>query len=919
MGQQQTQKLKSCYLFHFQFQDFRFLCPNDTVFDQQNLVCTNWFEVDCHQSVSFFFQGVGVKTNKGQSRPAAPPQPQEPEEYDYNYEYTYFYEDDFNANDNNRFLANSTPSPNSGNQVGVGGAGNRAQSFQTSNNIDQDLPERPRPPPPLLQHTTTAIPISVTTTRRPPRVKSNLQNQNKKRPTVRPEVPVEFGQNELNDDRSKDPFRNPPLISADGKKPRVKSNLFKSNNNFGGSNLSNGNKKDFFKASQKVNFDKNQFKFVTPEDVVDYETEIGTFEQTLSNEPEVRPDGKPPRVKSNIEAIRNNQGRKIVTTEANNFDFVPTSRPLDPAPTVEPISEFSFTTRQPGSVPRVKSNLNTNFNRNRVVPQNELPGALSINRFPETTTEAFISSTQRPIFPSTQRPFFQSSQRPFEQTQRPTQRPFEQTRRPTQRPFEQTQRPFISSTLLPIFEPQEPEYVDEVDEFFPPEATTFRPVQRPTRPPPPPKNSKQRPRVKSNILQARRNKFKKKEKQERNRNRIPFNNVNFVSNAIENDIEEDPCSNPFKCPPSKPADGRKPRVKSNIKARNRNYFHPSTRKTNRIRGRPTINNPKHPNNQAKLRQGKAQRPNRRPFEKVAPDFNELPFDNFETTAQPPLLPIVTTESLLQTLLNEIQEERRNNFVPPAPEREFAPTPNRAPAPEREFAPTPNRAPAPTADSAPSREPVRDFGFLPGNNFNNFASSTPAPTTPSSAGGFAFTTRQPGAPPRVKSNIRLRPQPNRNDNFDSVSSTTESLLQSFLQRIEEEKSSVPENQEPLVFSRRPVVQRPLTPPPRPEPFTQTTPPPPPAIHFTTSSPSPAPSTTPFAIISSSASVTPSSRPFSSPPNLSSTAQRPFSTAQRPLSTRRPRVLSTTQEPEYEYYYEYYDYEEEPKNSNSQELE
>jgi len=48
------------YIF-FQFQDFRFLCPNDTVFDQQNLVCTNWFEVDCKQSIHFFAQEIGLK------------------------------------------------------------------------------------------------------------------------------------------------------------------------------------------------------------------------------------------------------------------------------------------------------------------------------------------------------------------------------------------------------------------------------------------------------------------------------------------------------------------------------------------------------------------------------------------------------------------------------------------------------------------------------------------------------------------------------------------------------------------------------------------------------------------------------------------------------------------------------------------
>ena len=37
-------------IYIFQFQDFHFLCPNDTVFDQQHLVCSNWFDVDCQRS-----------------------------------------------------------------------------------------------------------------------------------------------------------------------------------------------------------------------------------------------------------------------------------------------------------------------------------------------------------------------------------------------------------------------------------------------------------------------------------------------------------------------------------------------------------------------------------------------------------------------------------------------------------------------------------------------------------------------------------------------------------------------------------------------------------------------------------------------------------------------------------------------------
>ena len=54
-----------------QFQDFRFLCPNDTVFDQQNLVCANWFDVDCEQSVSLFLNEFGHARNRQEQRDQA--------------------------------------------------------------------------------------------------------------------------------------------------------------------------------------------------------------------------------------------------------------------------------------------------------------------------------------------------------------------------------------------------------------------------------------------------------------------------------------------------------------------------------------------------------------------------------------------------------------------------------------------------------------------------------------------------------------------------------------------------------------------------------------------------------------------------------------------------------------------------------
>ncbi|CAB3364710.1 Hypothetical predicted protein [Cloeon dipterum] len=35
-------------------QDFRFLCPNDTMFDQENQICANWFDIDCEASTLYY-------------------------------------------------------------------------------------------------------------------------------------------------------------------------------------------------------------------------------------------------------------------------------------------------------------------------------------------------------------------------------------------------------------------------------------------------------------------------------------------------------------------------------------------------------------------------------------------------------------------------------------------------------------------------------------------------------------------------------------------------------------------------------------------------------------------------------------------------------------------------------------------------
>jgi hypothetical protein len=45
------------------------MCPNDTVFDQENFICANWFEIDCRSSTFFYDKNLqlfqpNVESNK---------------------------------------------------------------------------------------------------------------------------------------------------------------------------------------------------------------------------------------------------------------------------------------------------------------------------------------------------------------------------------------------------------------------------------------------------------------------------------------------------------------------------------------------------------------------------------------------------------------------------------------------------------------------------------------------------------------------------------------------------------------------------------------------------------------------------------------------------------------------------------------
>jgi len=615
----------SCQLFHvcvqvseYEFQDFHFLCPNDTVFDQQHLVCTNWFDVDCQQSTQFFPHDFAFDKAVVE------------DEYQYENEYSEYDDRNSNVNDNKNpgtqsFLGFSQPALSSGlnnggrgqNQVS-GPLGNTDQDFDYYEE-DEDVRGRiPSSPPrgtanqgfelsnPAIA--TTPIPLGFTTTRRPfdatPRVKSNIVQRNKNRGG-----PPRSG-NRVEDDKRKftftapevdsnrnfdagterpivNPFDNPPFISADGKKPRVKSNI---NNRIASSGNTQNKSKPKKQGSKKVELDRSQFSkidFVKP-----------SFEEETTDSPflgpEVRPDGRLPRVKANVLAASRDQGQAH-SSPPSFVPFVTTSRP---------------------TLPRDQFNQNIDANTQSVSPTSR-----SFVPFKDVTTESSRFNSFRPFKDvSTESSNFNSLQ-PFvaetpvfsiepQPTRSPNNFNFRATSAPagpqaTFSPLTFTQTP-PQQTIPARFDlgpPPQPDIPPALQRNPTPSLNHSPPPQQPS-PPSLPRNRNRfgtRPRVKANELAqkanvgSRKNNFRESPRntgaQETNNNRRPRprpeTKLRFRTNNL-NDIpdKEKACTNPFLCPPSQVAGGRKPRVKSNIKAQRRNYWNP--RKSRVIKKRKQV-------------------------------------------------------------------------------------------------------------------------------------------------------------------------------------------------------------------------------------------------------------------------------------------------------------------------------------------
>ena len=241
--------------------------------------------------------------------------------------------------------------------------------------------------------------------------------------------------------------------------------------------------------------------------------------------------------------------------------------------------------------------------------------------------------------------------------------------------------------------------------------------------------------------------------------------------------------NPFKCPPKTRAGGKKPRVKSDIKARRRNYYHPSTSKTNRIRGKPSFN--QFVKGNLRTRTGKAQRG--RPFEKV--NANVGGENNF---FQPAASPKAQKDVVTKPFITSTQQP-----TPSSPSRSRLQSSSLG-ASARVTTPTPTQRPFTIQNTTPANTRNRQQPFI--------QSTTPTPTR----------SRQPSQRPFIQNtspNTRSRqpfsiqsstPTPNTRSRQPSqrpfVQSTTESLLQSLLHQIEEEKKNSPPGTEPLIFRR-----------------------------------------------------------------------------------------------------------------------
>ena len=553
--------------------------------------------------------------------------------------------------------------------------------------------------------------MGFTTTRRPPngspRVKSNLRNKQQKSRVVE-EPRTHHGTEQT---PAKNPFDNPPFISADGRKPRVKANI---NNQ----RIISGNSQNKGKAkkqgSKKVELDRSQFSKI---DFVEPAAPHADAHQRPAEGgfagPEVRPDGRLPRVKANVRAKERQQGGHGITplpplqgtpTPRNIFSsprpqgFAGTANPGSRFTSPQPLGGFRGTANPGFASPSPPTFRGTASPEERFtsprpfIPQptpavpNFSPANGNIftspkssvgrptpavpNQRPISPKSSFIPQPTPAVPPSSFSPSPSPQSRPTrpppsnhfnpgtsirqggsreplqEQPRfsvRPQSRPApapgirQSFPSPTPRPFTGTPQPAVPTAtnsntankfnFLTTVASRQPTSSPSFSFTSPSPQQSFgpssaRPALAGTAGPPPfnhrpsqrpgggiptslQRNRNRfgsrpsgRPRVKANELAAQSQGGENQQggfresprfKTGGSRRQKPPKGVKFKTIAeVNNEIEEEKgkCFNPFLCPPSVVAGGRKPRVKSNIKARKRNFWNP--RKSRVIKRRKQV-------------------------------------------------------------------------------------------------------------------------------------------------------------------------------------------------------------------------------------------------------------------------------------------------------------------------------------------
>lgn len=520
-----------CQLFHvcvqvseYEFQDFHFLCPNDTVFDQQHLVCTNWFEVDCHTQLAFFTNHWGIKSKGDDDVDKVTPE---------------------DVNDN-AFLGQNP----SGNRLRSGGRG-QIESLRSRPAISrfpdyydyeedddargggpshEDTPSRHNIVHPPI--TTTPIPLGFTVTAR-----NNKQQRN-------------FFNEDEDDDTKFDPFDRPPKSNLRGRRPRVKSDIKIKHAN-SRKKFNKTEKKFKTTGSRKVKLnrkDRKKIEFVEPEE--DNEPIRSPF-----TGPQLRPDGRSPRVKANIIAELQNKGAVETTTNEPFLEaFFASPSTISPivftgSPSPDPFGSGSTSrpffapfaptvksSRVSSHAPLTFSISDTSFSAPTIPPTGLIPPQETreqgTNNIHETETNRFVS--------------------------RPNPSRFNNRRKISPRG---RNRVVVTTTenapFVEIGTNNRPhENVETLDVNLSTQAPRSGLI-----------SARQKPHVKSDVVLSKRNRGKK-----------------FSRVRAEIGHQRD-CSNPFNCPPTQRAPGGRARVKSNVRAKTRNFWQKPLKKRVKHRGK----------------------------------------------------------------------------------------------------------------------------------------------------------------------------------------------------------------------------------------------------------------------------------------------------------------------------------------------